>query len=211
MTASPNSAFVGSERAAYSVSSLEDSADLVKVETVVDPLMGVWSSKSDKAVAEDEGDLETGTDEIRRVSAFLSLQDDSDCESVAMVASGRVTKTSLKSSRSASRERKGTDDVEITGERVQIDSDDSFETVQTPRTVTFAPASEGVHPNIAARGRQASRRSDPDVTRIIEEAIAPDEQDSIDCTRAHRVRTAPVIPPPREGGPCTDGCKRTTK
>ena len=143
MTVSSNSAFVGSESAAYSVSSSEDSADLDKAEAIADPQMGVLCSKSDQAVAEDGGDLQTGTDEIRRVSVFLSLHDDSDNESVAMVASGRVTKTSLKSSRSASRERKGTDDVEVTGERIQIDSDDSFEAVQTPSTVSFAQAERG--------------------------------------------------------------------
>ena len=145
--------------------------------------------------------MQTGTDEIRRVSAFLSLQDDSDCESVAMVASGRVTKTSLKSSRSASRERKGTDDVEVTRERIQIDSDDSFEAVQTPRTVSFAQAE---------RGRQASRKSDPAVERIFDEALAADGQDSISRRIARRSRGTPEAPQVQECVPCVDGCKNTT-
>ena len=41
MTVSSNSAFVGSESAAYSVSSSEDSADLDKVEAIADPQLGV--------------------------------------------------------------------------------------------------------------------------------------------------------------------------
>ena len=214
-TASSNSAFVGSESTAYCGSSqVEDSADLDKVETVVDPPMGVLSSKSDEAVADSGGrDLQTGTENIRRVSAFLSLQDDSDCESTAMVASG-VSKTSLKKSRSASRERKGADDVEIMRESIQLDTSDSFEEVPTPRTVTFAPpASEGVFPSIAARierGRQANRRSDPDVTHIIEEALKTDEQDSIGRKVTRRSRKAQQEQPPQECVPCEDGCKRTT-